>query len=985
MDLPDFYRFLRLRIFVLRIGKENQKPDFRIAYAAAEPFSTEEARNATISHFNQIPVALSYEHSSGKPVTRKCFIATLTIISSKEIVCAIISNLLKGLTLAESCNQQSVKLPAGSDFELRYYAEATESVPVIDSAFSKHVTYSYTWRMLKPESILYHGDMQPSNSAISLSAIGIYIAECMSVAPEMLAGRIGNIELFFRHAIDESGKLLVTHESPDNTTHRLILSEQMYAGAEEVITNVRFADGARILADMVQHMPPTESDKGRLEFRFTSPMPASNVKIKIWLRNGNECRLAHRAMFAVIKNFDMSVEINHSPIILTTKWHEKIRASMPISEQGRLDEMRKITRKSTVDRFSVGDKSQSAARPQPPHRLLKTDDAFFPKGWNPEEGQIGVHGALEFLKWFCDKAKNACAITLQDPYLEDVALYFIASANVHAKYTVITQTRLTTNPNGTSSVIEPSGPSPSRAEKIISLITSYPTLFAPMQLVIKDVTSSNNKLHDRYLFLTYSDGHSEGYALSNSLQGATTKQPLLVTRIGDNIIDKVSEHVAQNIARTCDLRTLYNYREARLHKSDARNEIADQAFMKWVQESFSKRMLIDNPDGCIADILDDILYGPFSTIEGIPAKLSTLGNLLANTPVGMEETLVAKAVNIIQNSTEWTTILSEFILRDNDAAFPIGFRNCPHSGRLDHDFAGLTSMDYKQIISLSRQHIVDCACSENNCFQTWGLHYACHIIVKAAPSSAIDILLQLRSKICAYHGDPVIYPPYLAANMLLQEMFCLVIYNLGEEILLNSLSHHDKWMRAIGAIAFLNRAETDSFSPDKYMNLFVNPDEIIAVAHQAIHIKSDEKGKTIYYKWIIETARNHEATSQVVIKECVAFLKESHNLSNKTAYVENVLVPLVEAGIIKADELEAELTDALYDPSKESETMTVLLPRVLQMTGASLNYLKTRVDATVKECTTAKLKQLLPDDDTQYKINVRMHNIDSLIKLCHQG
>ena len=105
---------------------------------------------------------------------------------------------------------------------------------------------------------------------------------------------------------------------------------------------------------------------------------------------------------------------------------------------------------------------------------------------------------LSFLAWFKNKAKGAQQIFLQDPYFEDVAMYFLASAEISCEYTVLTQTKLKTNPDGRNNFIN-EGESGQRKLKLLNCIKAYPLMFDSMKLNIYDISNKHNVSHDRYL------------------------------------------------------------------------------------------------------------------------------------------------------------------------------------------------------------------------------------------------------------------------------------------------------------------------------------------------------------------------------------------------------------------------------------------------------------------------------------------------------
>lgn len=979
MNLPNFYRFWRLRVFVLRIGKSNQNPVFNVVYAVAEPFSVTKALDVSISQFNKINHSLSYTlQSRSERISRQCFIAVVTIVENTAIISDIITRLLNGYSLADACSKWSIKIPLESDLNF-YFAHKISEVPYgIDKNFPGDITYSHSWRLENPSSLLTYDSVLPLDLDKGIASIGEYIAKYMGVNPNIICRRVGNIEVLFRPACDAEGRSLVEHSNKDNQTHLITIRKELYNNQDEVIVNVRITSEDRIITDDICHSTPSKNDK--MVFSFSSPMPAERTDVKIWLRKGSECRLVHKTTLCIVKQININMQIESNRIMISSEWHRKIRETIPYTKRGMVDDAAIITRTST-ESFSIGNGGKTHEEEQRLQKCAKPDDAFFPKGWNPNEGKDGVHGALEFLKWFRKKTEDASDIMLQDPYFEDVALYFIASSESQARYTVITQTGLKTNPDGIAYIDESSD---SRADKILAMIRLNPTLFAGMQLVVKNFTGGSNKLHDRYLIITYNDGRSEGYALSNSLQGATTKQPMLVTRIGDGALRKVMDYMSSNIQErnmAGELMTLYDFEAARIQAIAGSREIADSAFMNWIQTTFSLRELLRSPERCIQLILNDILHGPFSHAGAIPSKISTLGNMLANTPPHLEHLLITAAVGIVRNSSVWSSILEDFILHSHDAEFPVGFRNCPNQGWLNLDLACLANMDFRGTLSMERMQLVERSCCERDFFSTWGQHYACRILAEGNPTAAADALKALQDKVNGYQGDRLIYPSYLATNMLLHEIFNLAVFSKGNALMHVLLNHDDKWIRSIGSLILLYCATNKDFNLEEYKALFTQTDEIMAVAHQALYVKPDIADKKIFYKWILTKAREDKNAREYLMEEGLAFVKGVNSITEKKEYASDVLYPLINEGILDLEEMEISVTDALYNPIQESESMTVLLPFVLEKIGASMTYLKNRLEATKKENNIAEGRLLLKDEDSCFEIETKRRNIAPLCAL----
>lgn len=169
---------------------------------------------------------------------------------------------------------------------------------------------------------------------------------------------------------------------------------------------------------------------------------------------------------------------------------------------------------------------------------------FFEKGWFSNAG-------VEFVTWFRQQteASDIRAFVLLDPFFDDVGLteFFSRAKNTAVEYIAITNSQVAsfddTSPEGTKS---------SRRDRLLQAFSSLEPLFDSLNITVFDVNKQSSGppattqvFHDRYLLIYGAEAELlRGFHLSNSIQGATKKAPLLITPIPTDTLPKVAEYVA---------------------------------------------------------------------------------------------------------------------------------------------------------------------------------------------------------------------------------------------------------------------------------------------------------------------------------------------------------------------------------------------------------------------------------------------------------
>ena len=168
----------------------------------------------------------------------------------------------------------------------------------------------------------------------------------------------------------------------------------------------------------------------------------------------------------------------------------------------------------------------------------KSGGGFFPNGWG-EEGP----GFLSFVEWFINLTESTEKTTLLvvDPYLDAPAIELLARArSTQTHYKVLTNTQVPSYDDSTES--------PSRTARIVEACNRMDAILGRLHFSVLDLQSKgggkNQLFHDRYILVCDgSDVALKGFHLSNSLQSATQKVPLLVTPIPDDLLADVTRYV----------------------------------------------------------------------------------------------------------------------------------------------------------------------------------------------------------------------------------------------------------------------------------------------------------------------------------------------------------------------------------------------------------------------------------------------------------
>lgn len=926
-------KHLSLRLFILRIGEDKNNPIYRIAYGVVSP-SDHAMEKATGSDFSKLG---SYDN-------KKVFLGSISICSEIESILGIYEALSIGNSLKESLRRYGI-----SNDNLMYDVEYIRGgVPVPwhkANILGNQLSDSRYICMLEPEALFkidgYLLEQEELDDA--MRALSVKLREATGLPFDTSYDHIGNLEILIAPDQDIYGRSLVKHwQDKESFTQHVELSSKLTDGADLVTVNIKLTAGGVITIDTLLSDKPNDNEN--TTFSIPSEYPPQAVEIKIWLTKSSQVRLVHLSTHHFIGEICFSLGIVQSEIHIQSDWLERVKGAMPKHKKELVDKASSIqrTRSESHHRINKG-LPQWLKRKVTIKPIERCDDAYFPAGWDCETQESG---SLSFLEWFKAKTKGAKSVFLQDPYFEDVALSFIALSDIQGECIILTQTDLKTNTDNTSYT----GGGSQRKDRILSLIKDNPSLYDSMQLIIRDMAGSGPKLHDRYLFIGYDDGRCEGYMLSNSLQGATKKSPLLITRIGTPVLVKVKKHIAKLIDPD-KVETIYHYSDRTSSTPQERQEIADPDFYDCLQA-------MNHPVGpdCLDHVLNDILK------EKTADRISTFGYYLAHTSDDELHSIHQLMGATIANHPNAIEALKSFILEHHKSSFPVGFEGFSGRGYRNNYFPDILEFSYHEIIHRNHTHLIDNSYIGFS-HPIWGMEHACVLLIRASAQDTINTLKQLRDQLVNIKTDKAITSIYKITNTLLHMIFNSVVFGWDGDLMEKMLIDGNDWCRGLGALILIYKADKPNFDIRPHLELLQTHDERITLCNTIIFSLEPNTNRDNIYNLLIEEIK--ESDVEYTYENILNILRGCYPLELQETYIKKIYGPLIQDGRLDKDKLSSRLTEALFDECIQSE------PKYRPEALAMGLY---RINGSFKVLQEKSQKQLMETERKLNRLIIKDHN-----------
>ena len=506
-----------------------------------------------------------------------------------------------------------------------------------------------------------------------------------------------------------------------------------------------------------------------------------------------------------------------------------------------------------------------------------------------------------------------------------------------------------------------------RKAKILSLIKDNPSLYGSIQLIIRDMPGSGPKLHDRYLFIGYDDGRYEGYMLSNSLQGATNKSPLLITRIGLPVLVKVKKHINKLIDLN-RVETIYHYPDRTSSTPQERQEIADPDFYDCLQA-------MNHPVGpdCLDHVLNDILK------EKTADRISTFGYYLAHISDDELHSIHQLMGASIANHPNAIEALKSFILEHHKSSFPIGFEGFSGRGYRNNYFPDILEFSYHEIIHRNHTHLIDNSYIGFS-HPIWGMEHACVLLIRASAQDTIDTLKQLRDQLVNIKTDKAITSIYKITNTLLHMIFNSVVFGWDGDLMEKMLIDGNDWCRGLGALILIYKADDSNFDIRPHIELLHSHDERITLCNTISFSSRQNINRDSIYNLLIEEIK--ESDVEYAYENILNILRGCYPLELQETYIKKIYGPLIQDGRLDRDILSSRLIESLFDKYIQSGTKSEsdVLVMSLSLINGSFKALQEKSQKLLME-TESKLNRLIiKDHNNVFQVCSALRDLKSLLE-----
>lgn len=338
------------------------------------------------------------------------------------------------------------------------------------------------------------------------------------------AERLGDFEFFLFHAAyaDERSRARVRFQPHPIVDIELPEGTRLAVRCRQTIAGMILADELKTLQ--------ARAGVTTVEFAPTADGPHPTT-IEIWA--GDDGVLWFSEELIAIRRFELQGRLMGTTIEFDSDWLKKWHKSRRHRDDAA--RMKQIARPSPDRVSTVGEPDAEfiaaafkARRWVEKRRPKKSGARYFPKGEK-----------LEFATWLRDEltsARGVAAAILFDPFIEAWGLEMFARLeNPNCRFEIIT------------ALERPGGEGETRT-RLLGSLKDLLIALEGLHLRVHAFTGSR-PFHDRFL-LAFDDAGEvvRGFHLSNSLEGAAEKFPLLVTPIPDDVLAAVANDCANLLA-----------------------------------------------------------------------------------------------------------------------------------------------------------------------------------------------------------------------------------------------------------------------------------------------------------------------------------------------------------------------------------------------------------------------------------------------------
>lgn len=755
---------LLLQLFILEI-KDNSSAakTYKIIYGLCIRTNKEEISNEIFcSDFYKIYASGSKTYSISK----------VSVYNYPSIIIELVNGLLSGQSLKDVAEEKLENRKIGFD---AFYTKEFSIRPVIFnetntlisrnpyeknalvSPYKDVPSFTLAVCCLNKIGIIFKNN-EVDNSA--LLAILKYL-QTETTFPFLTSGciRFGNIEFINTQCVDEFEvgyidsevikEIIKVDYKEEIVCKKLTISinSNIYTCSKRLLINCFLKNGEQVILDECKEVFHKKNQK--LTITFESEEQIGSISISIWKEENEAFQIWYKYSVTLCRQLGLNMGIVGLYGTVKSDWLSEIEKTNSKAKE-KVAKAEKVSKTSYQKLMAIGkytldpwvEEDRSFSRYIKQINPEKTDAEFFPQGWNEETNE---YGSISFLEWFKKQTQDAQQVVIQDPFYDTLGLEFLVrTTNAETDFMVLTCTQVkSTDDNKNIYYVWKSAildrilnifrskkrsekAEPNRAIRIKSFIRSNPSLFDSLRLNINDLRSvgggETNLLHDRYILIFKEKVLKKGFHLSNSIQGATKKQPLLITPIPQDVLQKIDNHLNDLINKTTSPKnitkiiSLYNYENTpkRTKENNETEKIADQELYERFKQDFKQENSVSK------ELVEDLISKALVQRK-FPEFWATLGYFLASTNYSDKIVFALKGINNLNFAIE----LRKYIESSITAKYPLGFSE--KLQRREYDFQFLFFEDFKRIIE-NILRLNGCI-SEIFGHGNWGVYYGCNLLL----------------------------------------------------------------------------------------------------------------------------------------------------------------------------------------------------------------------------------------------------------------
>ncbi len=550
------------------------------------------------------------------------------------------------------------------------------------------------------------------------------------------SARFGNIELINTQCTDAFEVHNVWHECIKEEVSidyrketcckkvKITIQPNTHTCNKGLLVNCFLLNGEQVILDECKNIFHNTNSIASVEFESAEPI--GKVAISIWKEDNGFFQIWYKNSAVLLREFTTNMGIIGTNGIVKSPWLNIIKGSNSKTKK-QVEKAERVSKVSyntmtvggyKLDPWVTSDRSFSSfVRRLSPE---KSNGEFFSKGWNATEHS---HGAISFLEWFKRVTDKAQKVVIQDPYYDTLGLEFLArTTNAQTDFSILTCTQITSLDDSDNTLNEPN-----RAKRLKSFIKSNPSLFNSLKLSIYDVRSvgggDNSLIHDRYILVFENNYLTTGFNLSNSIQGATKKHPLLITPIPSDVLLKVNNSINELIRKTQtgtdnEVISLFQYDKNKVKTDFYKDDIvADESIYQELKDKLLSKEHIKE------DIIRSFICSDsYINKERFSVFWSTFGYFLAHTNYEVE--IISMVKRMIDSN--FTNNLRKYLEDSVDSEYPLGFLD--NTALRENDFRFLFSDTFDKILrkSLRIERHLGATFSSGN----WGVHFGANLLLQ---------------------------------------------------------------------------------------------------------------------------------------------------------------------------------------------------------------------------------------------------------------